>query len=209
MRIPIFAIVIAFVIWLNFVANRASRRDEDRKRAFWERENAANSVRKQSLDGLLYIHIPEDLLPVDAVDGTFAAHEAAARIVRLRESGAKIVNLTGYSNTDLKMEYGAANLSTLTEYDANYTTLVTALQECGNALYEDGRFEEAVRVLEFSAMTGTDISACYRLLIDLYKTKLRYGPEQAKNKTAALLPTAEGLRSLSRDGILKMITEAL
>ena len=88
MRIPIFAIVIAFVIWLNFVANRASRRDEDRKRAFWERENAANSVRKQSLDGLPYIHIPEDLLPADVTDSAFAAHEAAARIARLRENDA-------------------------------------------------------------------------------------------------------------------------
>lgn len=209
MRIPIFAIVIAFVIWLNFVANRASRRDEDRKRAFWERENAANSVRKQSLDGLPYIHIPEDLLPADVTDSAFAAHEAAARITRLRENDAVIVNLTGYSNTDLKMEYGAANLSVLTEYDANYTTLVTALQECGNALYEDGRFEEAARVLEFAAETGTDVSACYRLLIDLYRTKLSYNEEQAKAKTEALLPIAENLRSLSRDGIVKMVSEAL
>ena len=209
MRIPIFALVIAFVIWLNFVANRASRRDDDRKRAFWERENAANSVRKQSLDGLSYIHIPEDLLPADLTDTAFTAHEAAARIVRLRESDAKIVNLTGYSNTDLKMEYGAANLSVLTEYDANYTTLVTALQECGKALYEAGRFEEAARILEFSAMTGTDISACYRLLTDLYKTKLSYDQEKAADKIAALLPIAESLRSLSRDGIVKIVSEAL
>ena len=209
MRIPIFAIVIAFVIWLNFVANRASRRDEDRKRAFWERENAANSVRKQSLDGLTYIHIPEDLLPADAADNSFAAREAAARITRLMEHDAVIVNLTGYSNTDLKMEYGPANLSALTEYDANYTTLVTALQECGQALFDDGRFEEAARILEFSASTGTDITACYRLLIDLYKTKLSYSPEQAKAKTQALLPIAESLRSLSRDGIVKLVSEAL
>ena len=138
-----------------------------------------------------------------------AISAAAARILRLRESDAKIVNLTGYSNTDLKMAYGAANLSVLTEYDANYTTLVTALQECGKALYEAGRFEEAARILEFSAMTGTDISACYRLLTDLYKTKLSYDQEKAADKIAALLPIAESLRSLSRDGIVKIVSEAL
>ena len=209
MRIPLFAIVIVFVIWLNIKNHISSRRDEDVVRAFWERENAANRTRKQPLDSLSYITIPGDLLPERAFDDTFPARSAAGRIRRLREEDAVIVNLTGYTNTDLKLEYGVANLPLLSEYDAHYTALVTAVQEVAEALSEEERFPEALRLLEFEAQTGTDISACYRLLIDLYRGDPDLTPGQANEKINGLLPIAQNLRSLSRDGIVRMLEEAL
>ena len=208
MRIPIFAIVLVFVVWLNLKLSQTGKRDDDIKRAFWERENKANSTRRQSLDALLYIHVPGDLLPDDVYLPGFPAYEAARRILSLTEQDAKIVNLTGYTNTDLKLEYGPANLPSLMEYDANYTTLVTGLQDIGKALWEAGRYPEACRVLEFSLSTGTDITACYRLLIDLYRRKLMLSPEASREKISALLPVAESLRSLSKDSIVALVREA-
>ena len=209
MRIPLFAIVIVFVIWLNIKNHISSRRDEDVTRAFWERENAANRTRKQPLDTLSYITIPEDLLPDRAFDPAFSACAAAGRIRSLREEEAVIVNLTGYTNTDLKLEYGVANLPLLSEYDAHYTALVTAVQEVAEALYEEERFPEALRLLEFEARTGTDISACYRMLVELYRNNPDMPPEQADERISALLPVAQSLRSLSRDGIVRMLEDAL
>ena len=209
MRIPLFAIIIVFVIWLNLKSHLSSRRDEDVKRAFWEREAAANRTRKQPLDTLSYLTVPEDLLPPDTLQDTFPACDAARRIARLREEEAKIVNLTGYTNTDLKLEYGPANLPALSEYDAHYTVLATSLQEVSAALLEKNRCEEACRLQEYALSTGTDISACYRMLIELYNNRLSLPPEQAKEKTAALLPVAEQLRSLSREGIVRMVKEAV
>ena len=179
------------------------------KRAFWDRENEANRTRKKPLDGLAYLSVPKDLLPQDAFDASFPAREAALRIRHLEETGAKIVNLTGYTNTDLKLEYGVANLNALSEYDTHYTMLATALQECGQALFDLGRFDEALRVLEFEAQTGSDISACYRLLIDLYQNRLFLQQDKAQEKIRALLPVANNLRSLSRDGIVAMLEQAL
>ena len=209
MRIPLFAIIIVFVIWLNLKSHLASRRDEDAKRAFWEREIAANRTRKQPLDQLNYITIPEDLLPEDVFDTSFAARDAAIRIRNLREEEAKIVNLTGYTNTDLKMEYGPANLPSLSEYDAHYTAFVTALQEVAKALYDQERFTEACRLLEYEANTGTDISACYTMLVDLYRNNPLLTPEDAEKKINDLLPVAQELRSLSRDGIVRFLEEAV
>ena len=208
MRIPLFAIIIVFVIWLNLKAHLSSRRDEDKKRAFWEREILANRTRKQPLDSLAYITVPEHLLPSDTFNEPFPARDAAKRIRDLREEHATIVNLTGYTNTDLKMEYGPANLPALSEYDARYTILATALQEVGDALFEEERYEEACSLLEFAISTGTDISACYRLLIDLYRNRLGLKEDEANEKISALLPVANSLRSLSRDGIVRMVEEA-
>lgn len=210
MRLPVIAIfVICFTVWLNLRANRAVRRDEDIKRAFLERERMANGVRKKSLDGLAYIRIPPELLPADALEEAFPAHEAAKRIAALREAEARIVNLTGLSNTDLKLEYGTANLPVLMEYDAHYTTLATSLHEVAEALYEAERYAQAQSVLEFALSTGTDISACYRRLITLYKEHAGLAPGKAREKIAEMRPAAEQLRSLSRDGILNMIDAAL
>ena len=209
MRIPLFAIIIVFVIWLNLKAHLSQRRDEDVKRAFWDRENLANRTRKQPLDALAYITIPGDLLPPDVLQAPFPARDAANRIRSLIEEDAKIVNLTGYTNTDLKMEYGPANLQTLTEFDAHYTTLATSLQEVASALFDAERFAEACRLLEFEMSTGTDISACYRLLIALYRDRLGLTPDETREKISALLPVAKDLRSLSRDGIVRLVEETL
>ena len=39
----------------------------------------------------------------------------------------KILNLSGFTNTDLKLEYGVGNLTELTDYDNNYVTLSRSL----------------------------------------------------------------------------------
>ena len=97
----------------------------------------------------------------------------------------------------------------LTQYDLNYTALVVALQKWGQELYNQGRFEDACAVLEFAVKTRTDISGTYRLLIDMYKTKLGLVESEISHKLQALTPIANELNSLSRNQITKMIDEAL
>ncbi|MBR0163864.1 MAG: hypothetical protein IJQ12_04235 [Lachnospiraceae bacterium] len=210
MGIPYIAIILVMItVYVNRRAARTMRRDAEARRAFWEREHAANFTRKKPLDHLAYIRIPEDL-PLRTEDGLpMQAKEAADRILRLREEEAKIVNLTGYTNTDLKLEYGTANITDLTFFDANYTVLATSLQECGKAFYENGRYGEAEKILEYAVQTETDITETYRLLTDIYRTKRMLSPEAAKEKISALLTVAKGLRALSRDGIVALLEEAL
>ena len=43
-------------------------------------------------------------------------------------------NLNNCSNTDIKMEYGAANLAIMSEYDDNFIAMCKAAVKLANAL---------------------------------------------------------------------------
>lgn len=207
MKLPFLASFIVLIVLFNISSRKVSRKVEQQEADFWEKERAANSVRKKSLENLEYIHIPTQLLPFETYGENEILRKAEEEILALKDE--KIVNFTGITNTDLKLEYGAANITALTQYDLNYTALVVALQKWGQELYNQGRFEDACTVLEFAVKTRTDISGTYRLLIDMYKTKLGLVESEISHKLQALTPIANELNSLSRNQITKMIDEAL
>ena len=126
MRMPIFTSFIMIVLLTQFAIRRSNHKEQSAENAFWEKELKANSTRRKSLDGLNYINIPANNLPFGALPDDGDVLYCEKIIKNLMEQ--KIVNLTGYSNTDLKLEYGAPNITELTIYDQNYTTLVTNLQ---------------------------------------------------------------------------------
>jgi hypothetical protein len=203
MKFPFLASFILLCIFLNFNMRRVSRKTEQKEENFWAREAQSNNTRKKSLENLEYVHIPVDLLPFGTAGDNEILQKAEEEVLALKDE--KIVNLTGISNTDLKLEYGTANITALTDYDQNYTVLVCALQKWGQELYDVGRYEDACKVLEFAVKTRTDISGTYRLLVDLYKTKLGLNEEEIQRKIDGLIPIAKNLNSLSRISILKML----
>ena len=205
MKFPFLASFILLCIVMNLLMRRTSRKAEEREASFWEKELQSNNVRKKSLENLEYIHIPFDLLPFGTAGDDPSLQSAEDELTALKDE--KIVNLTGISNTDLKLEYGTANITPLSQYDQNYTALVCSLQKWGQALYDLGRFEDAAKVLEFAVKTRSDITATYRILIDLYKTKLGLSEDEIKKKLDALIPIAKNLNSLSRQTILKMLPQ--
>ncbi len=203
MKFPFLASFILLIVFFNLRMRRVSRKEEMREANFWEKEREANSVRKKSLENLEYIHIPIDLLPFGTAGDNAALQKAEDELIALKDE--KIVNLTGITNTDLKLEYGAANITQLSQFDQNYTALVCSLQSWGQELYNQGRYEDARDVLEFAVKTRSDITATYRVLIDLYKTKLGLNEEEIQKKLDALVPIAKNLNALSRNTILKLL----
>ncbi|MBP3273868.1 MAG: hypothetical protein J6L93_02580 [Butyrivibrio sp.] len=203
MKFPFLATFILFIVLFNIRIRLVSRKEEQKEEKFWDRELRSNSVRKKSLDTLEYVHLPYDLLPFGTAGDDENLKEIENELTALKDL--KIVNLTGITNTYLKLEYGTANITALTEYDQNYTSLVIALQKWGDALYTLGRFEDAASVLEFAVKTRTDITATYRLLIDMYKTKLGLNEQEIQRKLDGLVPIANSLNSLSRSTILKLL----
>ena len=113
----------------------------------------------------------------------------------------KIVNLTGISNTDLKLEYGVANLPILTHYDQCYTHLVRTLNSFANRLYENGYEKECVPLLEFAVDTGSDISGTYKLLATIY---VKNGDKQ---KLSLLKSKTDSLNSAMKKPIDRMLQE--
>lgn len=207
MRFPFFTSFIIFVIITQMAIRRTNNMDQSNNDEFWAKESKANATRRKSLEGLNYISIPLDKLPFGTMpeDDEVLFCERAIQTLSSR----KIVNLTGLTNTDLKLEYGAPNISALTNYDQNYTSLVTNLQKWGKLLYDAGFYKEASIILEFSVSTRTDVTASYRLLCDMYQTKLGLTSGEFEQKIRAMIPVAESLKSLSKEPILNLLNSYL
>lgn len=173
---------------------------EKEKDKFWDREALSNSTRKKSLDDLSYIVIPLNTLPyLNTADSKLSQYQELIKDFTEK----KIVNLTGFTNTDLKLIYGAPNLPLLTTYDQNFTDLVRLLYTWGERLSALGFTTEAITVLEFGAQCHTDISGHYKLLANIYKKEGH--PEKIQN----LISIAEDLNSLMKKSILQLLQDSL
>lgn len=200
MRFYILASLIIFSATIYHAIRRNNEIVAKQEQNFWDRENRANSTRKKSLDSLAYIKIPLDKLPIGILSENPVISECVETLTQL--STQKIVNLTGYSNTDLKLEYGTANITPLSEYDQNYTVLVRTLQIWAEELIANGFPKEACGILEFAVETGSDISKSYYALADYYKEL------QETEKIQYLLEKAQNLSSLSKKAIVRTLQES-
>ncbi len=195
---PIFlSSFIVFGLLILFLNKRHGKMEEKFKKEFWDRENKANNTRKKSLDNLSYITIPMEQLPSEAMKGDPKADEYVTLLHDL--SSQKIVNLTGITNTELKLTYGAANITCLSEYDQNYTLLARTLQQWAELLCGNGLKQEAQTVLEFAISTGTDVSHTYYLLADLYDEA------GLSDKKAALIEAAGKLNTPFQKTIVRTL----
>lgn len=160
-----FGILIIFVFWLHYEMRKAARLSCKKSEEYWNKERSANLTRKSDINGLDFITISLNCLPMsDFDDPTINSYRD--KILNL--SGKKIVNLTGITNTELKLQYGAANINLLMEYDSNYTLLVSLLQKWGDRLYLKGYYTEAASVLEYAVNNHTDVKSTYILLAKIY-----------------------------------------
>lgn len=167
-----FALIASTLIIVILIAHNVKRQKKNKEQAeaeFWARERKANSVRRKSLDNLDYITIPLETFPTHVLRENSTVAECIETLETL--TSRKIVNLTGYTNTDLKLEYGAANLTALSEYDQNYTILVRTLQKWADALTEAGYPDEACVLMEFAVNTGSDVSHTYYQLAEYYASR--------------------------------------
>lgn len=187
-------------ILFSFALRNAKRKEQDIDREFWDREQRANFTRKKSIDNLDYITIPEELLTMKPAIMTEELQSYLDELNGL--SSSKIVNLTGYTNTDLKLEYGTANITILSDYDFHYTKLVTLLQKIAELLHDNLEDELTIRVLEFAVSTGTDVSKSYYLLAELYQQM------NTPEKIEHLIAQAQNINSLMKDTIVENLQAA-
>lgn len=200
MSLKILASLIILIAVVAHATKRQQRIAENREKEFWARERKANSVRKKPLDDLDYVKIPLDKLPMDALPDNERAEEYRSLLTSL--STQPVVNLTGFTNTDLKLEYGTANITPLSQYDQNYTVLVRTLQQWADLLLDSGLTDDAETVLAYAVSIGTDVSHTYYALAKIYAGRKEY------DKIADLIHRAEGLRSALRNSIVRTLQES-
>lgn len=199
MNFFVLASSITAIILISYNLRRQKKTKAQNEENFWDRERRANSTRRKSLDGLNYITIPLEAFPTHILQQDEVVIECISTLEALTSQ--KIVNLTGFSNTDLKLEYGAANINLLTEYDQNYTVLARALQKWADVLIETGYMEEASVLMEFAVSTGTDVSRTY------YELAKYWASQGEREQIRRLKGLAEALRSSSGSIILRNLNK--
>lgn len=195
----VLASFIIFIILLTHTMKKHEKAQNNALNEFWEKERQSNQTRKKSLDNLDYVEIPFPYIPKSLLAENASVQDCLEILESL--SGKKIVNLTGYSNTDLKLQYGTANLPVLSEYDENYTLYARTLYKLARIYYDNGYESNAVILLEKGIESGTDITGNYTLLAQIYRQKGAY--EKIEN----LINSAASLRSMTRKNIIRSLEE--
>ena len=169
MRLPIpifFISFVSFMVYLTIKRGRQTQNQENVNQSFLERERLANTTRKKDISGLDYLPFTAERLPA------FPSSDEVLNSVRAEFeelSGKRIINLSQYTNTDLKLMYGPANLPDLSEYDDNYHRLATLFLDYADRQVKLGDTGSAIAGLEYAMELRIQVSRIYLLLAELYR----------------------------------------
>ncbi len=184
---PFLLIFIAFICILTYYSKKGTANQQKVTEEFWEKERRANAVRKKDISNLDYITIPLEKFP--------QKFETSSENTFFSFAEKKMLNLTGISNTDLKLSYGTANLGILSEYDTNFTDMVAILPQYAAELTEIGEIDVAEAVLVFGISCNADSSKIYKQLAEIYHSK------GETDKIRALLEKADALPTYTKSAI--------
>ena len=171
MKLFVFATPLIIALLIALAIKKSDYKKEQDAEEFFEKERKSNFVKKKPLDSLNYVKVPDKFYEysysklIKANEHPEAIEKAVDQLMKLKD--AKMVNFLGKTNTDLKLEYGTGNLEILMEYDQNFTSLITCLEEIGEAAITVDK-AYAKEVLEFSINIGSDISSTYKNLLNIY-----------------------------------------
>lgn len=196
MSLPIFLICfIVFAIWLRVKMKRGNSGKEDLD-AFLERENQANFARKQDISHLDYLSVnPDDLPFVDSDD----PKEISLQNEVKKSGERKMIDLSAYTNTDLKEKYGPANLEELSDCDQSYLLFTRNLSLWGTYVYEKEDYTRAKIIMEYAKNIGSDISSVYTTLGNIYAREGDF------HKVDALIAEVENSDFALKTSILKTL----
>jgi len=198
---PLFATIVLVCGFIWIYVKSTSKNLNKGTEELLEKELKANTVRRQPLASLNYIDFNENSIPlIDKAPNT--------RIEELYNAlkslyGKKIVNLTGISNTDLKLTYGPANLPDLTEFDQNFTSLSKNIYDLGIELDAAGLRDDAKKVLLYGISIGSDISGNYIALANIYIEEKNY------SEITRLIDRANLIHSLTKTSTISKLEEML
>ena len=187
MPLLLFVGFIIICITISHAVSHNSKIENATSDDFWKREQDGNFVRKQPTDDLIRI-VLDDSLPYET-DCDEELAPIMSKINSLKEK--EIINLTGITNTELKLRYGLPNLDYLTECDGNFTNLAIYLDKWSEYLISHNRTKDALTVLEFAVDCGVDIGNIYINLANIYIS------QNQSHKIKSLIQKCETLNSLT------------
>lgn len=155
------AVFIILIVILNIILRKNKSSQENTELKFWEREREANFSRRKDISDLPYLTISEEKIPQNL--------DTEAKKNLLAVCGKQMLNLSGITNTDLKLQYGAANLEQLSACDSRFSVFTQSASDYAKELADAGFQSEAKELLELAVSCEADNSSVYTQLAALYQ----------------------------------------
>lgn len=155
---PILFIVLLFIVWLTYELRKGSRKATENSKTFWEKEHEALTTPRQSTADISFITIPDDIIPDEILDADSSLlNEINELSAKLKEmSSIKIADLSAYTNTELRLRYGAPNFKMLSEADINFSYLSGTVSALLSDLIEAGMSDDAEKLYNFAVSVGIE-----------------------------------------------------
>lgn len=174
-NIPIpslFVCFLIFILWMHYEKRKSEKKQSQASQEFWQREEEANHARNKDFSDLpMFIPAQNDIPFPETTDENAVYYQK-----RVRDSlELPMMNLSKYSNTDLKLAYGVGNFKTLSDYDANFNNFLINLSNLGNAYHTVGLYEEAAAIFRYCLDAGSEKARDYKALADTYAAMGRSG----------------------------------
>ena len=200
MTIPVFGLVMTFVIWLTYELKKHTRLEQKSTREFWERESRSGFVPRKSTADIRYLTVSEDFLPIDRGEEDSELNILCTRILNFKDK--PVADLSSMTNTELKERYGTANFTSLSEADTNFTSIVPLLGKLCELLYDEGRIAEAETAAVFCAEAGVMTYPVLHTLGSIYSSigeteKLRNLITEAKQNPSCQERTLKSLEAMA------------
>ncbi len=205
MIIPVFIIIfVIFIAWTQYEMKKSSKAAAKKEEEFWAREEQANFAPKQDISDLPLLHFEESVIPLPP-DGAFTPEDDISTYIKelksiLREP---MIDLSEYTNTDLKLAYGVANFTTLSGYDDNYNSFLLLLTNLA-------RGYERREMYDLSAAAYRSALECGSLkLTDYTGLAKAYIGMDAPEKVTELIDEVEASENPHSGGIIEALKREL
>lgn len=197
-----FICFILFILWFRVKTKQSSKEENKSIEEFLTREQEANFTRKKDISNLEYISVNMEILPFS---DTTDEYEIQLENNVKKFADKKLLNLSGLTNTDIKLLYGSANLDILSSYDQNYTLLLRDLNKWGAYLFQKERYSDSKTVLEYALYLGSDITETYTTLAKIYLSE--DSPEKVQKLIEQISESDAYLKDSIKLSLIKLLQE--
>lgn len=156
--VPVFIIIfLIFIAWTQYEMKKGDKAARKAEEEFLAREYEANHTEKKDISDLTILRFEEDIIPVPEEGTVSESDDITGYINSLRNLiHEPMMDLSSYSNTDLKLTYGTANFTLLSSYDANYTSFLMLFTNLARA-YERREMYDLAEKSYRAALTAGSI----------------------------------------------------
>ncbi len=198
----IFIIFVIFVVLFQYHLRKNMRQENINREQFWNNEEKSLSTRRKEFNENDYIKPNLSKLSFPTVHSLNPGQTLHYQQIknRLQElSSMDLMNFSNLTNTELRIRFGTANQTVITQNEANYNSFLKSLADYGHLMIEFEEINEAIVAFEECIRLGSDYSDHFITLAQLYLQK------NQRYKVTDLIEKAESLKSLNRSIILKKL----